>query len=75
MVAWQPSAGHVFNRRPHTWQGVPLVSVGDAVRERPAVSAAIPPVHGGVVVGVNLGQVDKHVVVGADAGPAHPLTP
>lgn len=59
---------------PHTWQGVPLVSVGDAVQERPAVSAAVSPVHGGVVVGVNLRQVNKHVVVGADAGSAHPLT-
>lgn len=59
---------------PQTWQGVPLVSVGDAVQEGPAVSAAVSPVHGGVVVGVNLGQVNKHVVVGADTGSAHPLT-
>lgn len=78
MIAWQTlSRSHDQQETPsgpHTWQGVPLVSVGDAERERPAAPAAFPPVHGGVVVGVNFGQVNKHVVVGADAGSAHPLT-
>lgn len=59
---------------PRTWQGVPLVSVGDAVQERPDASAVVSPMHGGVVVGVNPSQVNKHVVVGADTGSAHPLT-
>lgn len=78
VMAWQPSARSPDQRQTlggsHTWQRVPLVSVGDAVQEGPVVLAAVSPVHGGVVVGVNFGQVNKHVVVGADTGPAHQLT-
>lgn len=55
-----------------TWQRVPLVPVGDALLERPAV-AAVTLVHGGVVVGVHLGEVDEHVVVRGDAGLADQL--
>lgn len=57
-----------------TYQRIPLVSVGDAVQERPAVLAAVAQVHGGVVAGVRFGQVNEHVVIGADAGSAHVLT-
>lgn len=56
-----------------TWQRIPLVSVGDALQERSAVVTAVAMVHGGVVVGVHLGQVNEHVVIGGDAGPAHVL--
>lgn len=50
-----------------------MVTVGDAVWERPGVLAAVAVVHGAVVVGVLPGQVHEDVVVGADAGPAHLL--
>lgn len=46
-----------------TSQRVPLVTVGNALRERPGVVAAVTAVHGGVVVGVNLGKVSEHVIV------------
>ncbi len=56
-----------------TCQRIPLVSVGDAVHEGSAVVTAVPLVHGGVVVRVHLGQVNKHVIIRGDAGPAHLL--
>lgn len=58
-----------------TYQRIPLVSVGDAVQERSAVVTAVAVVHGGVVVGVHLGQVNEHVVIRGDAGSAHLLAP
>lgn len=57
-----------------TCQRIPLVSVGDTIQERSAVVAAVSVVHGGVVVRVHLGQVEEHVVVRGEAGPAHHLT-
>lgn len=56
-----------------TYEWIPLISVGDAVQEQSGVSAAVALMHGGVVVGVHLGQVNKHIVIRRDAGPVHLL--
>lgn len=56
-----------------TFKRIPLVSIGNAIYEGSAIVAAVTKVHGGVVVGVHLGQVNKHVFIRCDACPAHKL--
>ena len=57
-----------------TWQGVPLITVGDAVLEGPILPAAVPFVHCGVAVGVHLSEVNKDIVIRTDARPVYELT-
>lgn len=59
---------HWYNDFRLTYKWIPQVPVGDAVWEGSGVGADVALMHGGVVVGVHLGQVNEDVVIRRDAG-------